>query len=404
MKILMLGWELPPHNSGGLGVACLQLCQALARKPIDLEFVLPYHADHGIDFMKVTAALPQNVADIIKSGIAYDSYKYIQHDGSVEWHDIYSQQHMYEHAVSQFVEGKTYDVVHAHDWLTFRAALRVKEKLGCPIILHMHSVESDRAVGGQGNPLVKEIEYTALHLADQIIVVSDLTRRTIARDYDIPLSAITVVHNSLDASTIVKNEVEATYRYLAALKSQGWKVVTNIGRLTLHKGLPNFLLAAKEVIAKVPKTMFLIVGNGEQYLELVEQAANLGIARNVIFTGFQRGQRWRDAFRIADLFVMPSVSEPFGLTPFEAIGYGAPSLITKSSGVSEVFVNCLKVDFWDTKEMANKIIGVITNSALHDELVKNANQEFDTLSWDKAATTIYDLYKHHAVRRQPVAV
>jgi len=145
MKILMLGWELPPHNSGGLGIACYQLCQALSRQDVDIEFVLPYQADHGIDFMDITAAHPQGVAEIIRSGIAYDSYKYILEDGREEWLNIHDQQALFEEAVGKMVDTKEFDIVHAHDWLTFRAALRVKQIKNCPVILHVHSVESDRA-------------------------------------------------------------------------------------------------------------------------------------------------------------------------------------------------------------------------------------------------------------------
>src|SRR5438270_13690853 len=154
MKILMLGWELPPHNSGGLGIACYQLCKALSRKNIDIEFMLPYKADHGIDFMDITAAHPQDVDTVVRTGIAYDSYKYIFADGSEKSLNIYEQQQLYEQAVARMVDGKEFDIVHAHDWLTFRAAMRVKEKTNCPIILHVHSVESDRAGNARGNPMV----------------------------------------------------------------------------------------------------------------------------------------------------------------------------------------------------------------------------------------------------------
>jgi glycosyltransferase involved in cell wall biosynthesis len=340
MKILMLGWELPPHNSGGLGVACYQLCKALSKKDIDLEFILPYQAEHNIDFMKITSAHPQGVAEIVKSGIAYDSYKYIHEDGRVEWHDIFSQQMMYEHAAARLASSREFDVLHAHDWLTFRAALRIKMMKGCPVILHVHSIESDRAGGSGGNPLVREIEGTAFALADRVIAVSNFTKQAIIREYGIPAEKIEVIHNSIETGD-VPVENDNAYNYLEALKAQGYRVVCNVGRLTVQKGLPNFLRAAQKVVEKAPRTMFLIVGSGEQYLELVEQAAELGIGKNVIFTGFQRGKNWRDSFRIADLFVMPSVSEPFGLTPLEAIAYGTRSLVSKLSGVSEVLYKCL---------------------------------------------------------------
>ena len=391
----MLGWELPPHNSGGLGVACYQLCKALSKKDVDIDFILPYSAKHDISFMNVRAAHPQGVSQVISSGIAYDSYKYIYTDGHEEWVDIYGQQQIYEHSVAKLVETMEFDVIHAHDWLTFRAAVRAKEIKGTPLIIHLHSIERDRAGGQSGNPLVREIEYTAMLLADRIIAVSNHTKKAIVREYGIPADKIEVVHNSIDLNDVQPLDSDNIYKGLESLKSKGYKVVTNVGRLTVQKGLPNLLYAAKEVIARVPKTLFLIVGSGEQYFELIELAAELGISQNVIFTGFQRGKRWRDSFAIADLFVMPSVSEPFGLTPLEAIGYGAPSLISKQSGVAEVLRNCLKVDFWDIKEMANKIASVVENDSLHRELQTNAYKEYTALSWHKAADQLKGLYEQH---------
>jgi glycogen synthase len=398
MKVLMLGWELPPHNSGGLGTACLQLCRSLAKRNLDIEFVLPYSAEHGIDFMKVTAAQPQGVASVIRSGIAYDSYKYVKEDGSEEWLNIYDQQELYEQAVARMIEdGREIDIVHAHDWLTFRAAMRIKERRGCPVILHVHSVESDRAGGGRGNPLVHEIEEMALHLADRVIAVSQHTKDCIVRDYGVPADKIEVVHNSIEVGDVEQLDLENTYRYLTAMKSLGYRVVVNVGRLTIQKGLPNLLRAAKEVIYRAPKTLFLIVGSGEQYYELIKLAANLGIGANVLFTDFQRGKRLRDAYAIGDLFVMPSVSEPFGLTPLEAIGYGTPALVSKQSGVSEVLANCLKVDFWDVDEMANQITAVVQNDPLRDNLLMNSMAEYRRLSWDSASDKIFGLYTQYLI-------
>ncbi len=399
MNVLMLGWELPPHNSGGLGVACYQLCKALAKKDIDLEFILPYKAEHNVDFMKVTAAQPQGVSEVIKAGIAYDSYKYILEDGRVEWHDIYSQQLLYEHSVEKVVGNKPVDIIHAHDWLTFRAALRLKAKKGCPMILHVHSVESDRAGGKRGNPLVREIEETAFWMADRIIAVSQLTKQKIVSDYDIPEDKIEVVHNHLDVDSLEAITEETDYTYLAHLRSQGWHVVTNIGRLTVQKGLVNLLHAAREVIEREPKTMFLLVGSGEQYNELIELAAELGISKNVVLTGFLRGKAWRDSYAIGDLFVMPSVSEPFGLTVLEAIGYGTPTMMSKQSGVSEVIKNSLKVDFWDIQEMANQIVSAIRHESLRETLSLSASAELDLLSWDTAADQVAHLYERSSGKK-----
>ncbi|CAN5647049.1 glycosyltransferase family 4 protein [soil metagenome] len=391
----MLGWELPPHNSGGLGVACYQLCKTLSKKGADIEFVLPYSANHDIDFMKVTAAHPQGVEEIIKSGNAYDSYKYVFKDGTEEWVSIFDQHKLYEKAVEQMIEFAEFDVIHAHDWLTFRAALRAKERANKPLILHVHSIERDRAGGSGGNPIVREIEYTSMLLADKVIAVSKHTKNAIIEDYGIPEDKIEVVHNSMDIDNIYPLDNSNAYTYLAAMKQQGYRVVVNIGRITVQKGLSNLLRAAKEVVAREPKTIFLIVGSGELERELLEMSAELGIARNVLFTGFQRGKKWRDAYAIGDLFVMPSISEPFGLTPLEAVGYGTPALISKQSGVAEVLNNCLKVDYWDTDEMANMITSVVQNDSLRDELHANALNEYEKLSWNDSADKLLALYNSH---------
>lgn len=393
MKILMLGWELPPHNSGGLGVACYQLCRSLgSRDDVDIEFILPYQGDHDVSFMKVTAAHPQGVAAVLRSGNAYDSQKYVAEDGSEHFLTIHDQQTLYERAVARLIADKPIDIVHAHDWLTFRAALRVKELKGCPLILHVHSVESDRAASPDGNPLVKEVEGLSMHLADQVIAVSQHTKDKIVSDYGIPADKIEVIHNSIDPGDLEPLDPENSYRYLSLMKQAGYKVVVNVGRLTIQKGLPNLLKAIKEVVVHEPKTLLLIVGSGEQYRELVRLSAELGIGQNVLFADFQRGKRWRDAFAIGDLFVMPSVSEPFGLTPLEAVGYGTPALISKQSGVSEVLMNCLKTDYWDVYEMANQIVSVLRNEPLQQELQANAYREYQRLSWDRSSDRIMELY------------
>ena len=395
MKILMLGWELPPHNSGGLGIACYQLCKTLARLNVDIEFVLPYKADHQINFMKVTAAIPENVRSVGFIEKAYDSRRYLFDDDNEEWVDVGEQHRLYELAVAKMADSREFDIVHAHDWLTFRAALRLKEKKGCPIILHVHSIESDRAGNQQGNPLVHEIEETALHLADQVIAVSEQTKQAIIRDYGLPPEAIEVVHNSIDVSELAALDQDNAYHYLEVLKSLGYRVVTSVGRLTIQKGLPNLLQSMKKVIEKVPKTMLLIVGSGEDQHQLMELAAEIGIGANVLFVDFQRGKTWRDAFAIGDLFVLPSVAEPFGLTPLESINYGTPPLVSRQSGVSEVLSNVLKVDYWDIDEMANQIASVMMNDVLRDELQRNASAELAKLSWNKSSDKLLNIYNQH---------
>lgn len=399
MKILMLGWELPPHNSGGLGVACYQLCKALSKKGADIEFVLPYTADYSdIDFMHVNAAHPQDVERVLKAGIAYDSFKYIKSTGEIQWVDLFGQSTIYEEAVGRIVELAEFDVIHAHDWLTCRAAIRAKMLTGKPLVVHMHSIESDRS--GQklgGNPLVREIEGLAMLIADRIVAVSEHTKQGIIREYGIPADKIEVVHNHFDPSGLIRESGSNAYGYLTEMKKQGYKVITNVGRLTIQKGVPNLLRAFRIVVEHEPKSLLLVVGSGEQRNELIQLSADLGVARNVLFADFQRGKNYRDAYAIADLFVMPSVSEPFGLTALEAIGYGTPVLLSRQSGVSEMIRNALKVDFWDVREMANKMVAVVRNQALHDELHANSYHEYMSHSWDESADKLLGIYDKQVV-------
>ena len=405
MRILMLGWELPPHNSGGLGVACYQLCKALSKKGADIEFVLPYTAVHpDVDFMRVNAAHQQDVEAVIKAGTAYQSFKYVKKTGEVKYIDLHRQTKIYEEAVGRIVQLAEFDIIHAHDWLTCRAALRAKMMTGKPLIVHLHSIESDRA-GKEfgGNPMVREIESLAVHIADRVIAVSQFTKDAIVREYGVPADKIEVVYNHSDPADLMPGDGDNVYRYLQYMKGLGYRTVVNVGRLTIQKGLPNLLHAFKEVLARAPRTFLLLVGDGEQKIELINLAADLGISHNVFFAGFQRGKNLRDAFAVGDLFVMPSISEPFGLTALEAIGYGTPVLISKQSGVSEIVRNCLKADFWDVERVADMITAVVQNDALRDELHANSYREYHSRSWGHSADKLWEIYGHHA-RRQEVAV
>jgi glycosyltransferase involved in cell wall biosynthesis len=387
----MLGWELPPYNSGGLGIACYQLCKALAKRNADIEFVLPYAYNYPIDFMKVTTFSQMTALEWIKK---YGSvYSNIAGKG-LDF--IYSQEMSLDKALEWAIREQRFDIIHAHDWLTFRSALKVKQLTNWPLIVHLHSVESDRAGGHRGNPLVEEIEALGVTMADRVIAVSQYTKKAIMRDYGIPADKIEVVYNGIDESEMMPLDDASSYPYLERLIQNGYHVVTNVGRLTIQKNLTVLLRAAKEVIYRVPKTIFLLVGDGDQYNELISLSADLGIAKNVIFTGFQRGKQWRDSFALSDLFVMPSISEPFGLTPIEALFYGVPSLISRQSGVGEVYANCLKVDYWDVNEISNQITAVLQNPGLHETLVNNAVHELDHLTWDKPSQRLMNIYQKQA--------
>jgi len=394
----MLGWELPPHNSGGLGVACYQLCKALALRGVSIDFVVPYNDRHdNVDFMEVIPALPYPRQQLAAAGGAYDSRNFSEK--TPRNHELpkglREQQAAYTEAVCTIATRKKYDAVHAHDWLTFEAALVAKQKTQKPLIAHVHATEFDRAadVHFGGNPLVHDIEYTTLSQADRIVAVSQATKDLLTSRYAIPPQVIEVMHNSINPDELVPLEGENSYAYLSLMKQYGYKVVVNIGRLTIQKGLTHLLRAARLVIDKDPSILFLIAGCGEQYHELLELSASLGVSHNVLFTGtFVHGKQWRDAYAIGDMFVLPSVAEPFGITPLEAIGYGTPALISKQSGVGEVVRNVLKFDFWDIRKLADDIVAVAQHESLQAELIQNATDEFNTMSWHTVAEKCLQIY------------
>lgn len=396
MKVLMLGWELPPHNSGGLGVACYKLCKALSSYGADIEFIIPYDGDYDQSFMKVTPVHDVHYDNVIEKFLPYDTLKY-EFTSTDKMHvNIAEALNTYESAVAKLVEVNKYDVIHAHDWLTFRAAIRAKEISGKPLILHVHSIEKDRSGGGYGNPFIREIEETIMYLADKIIAVSNRTKEDIIHEYGIPADKIDVVYNSISQEDLfVENIEENSYKYLTKLRQHGYRIVVNVGRMTIQKGLPNLLFAAKTVVKLEPKTIFLFVGDGEMHNELIELSAELGIAKNVLFAGFQRGKKWRDAYQASNLFVMPSVSEPFGLTPLEAAGYHVPSIVSKQSGVTEVLHNCLKVDYWDIRKLADDITAIVRSDGLAKVISDNAYEEYKKLSWQNSAKDVLKIYNNH---------
>ncbi|HUC86709.1 MAG TPA: glycosyltransferase family 4 protein [Candidatus Saccharimonadales bacterium] len=402
MKILMLGWELPPHNSGGLGVACYQLCKHLAAQGVEIDFVVPYTANHqGTEFMEVLGATSYS-AELMQEllGGAYESarlttYRSEFEDAAELPGSLREQQQRYIGYVRKLTSERHYDLIHAHDWLTYEAAQVAKHQLGVPLIAHVHATEFDRAGGLDGNSLVHEIEYTSFLLADRIIAVSQATKNIIIKHYQIPAEKIEVVHNSIDPSDFQDIPTEPSYAYIAHMKAKGYTVIASVGRLTIQKGLGFLLEAAKLAMDYNPKLLVVIAGNGEQYHGLIEAAAELGIADRVLFTGFVRGAPWRDVFALADIFVMPSVSEPFGLVALEAAGYGNAVVISRQSGVGEVLSHVLRFDFWDTQRLANQIVALSESGPLKAELLEHCRKEFQGLSWHRVAKQCLELYQRH---------
>lgn len=398
----MLGWELPPHHSGGLGVACYSLSKALAEEGADIDFVVPYAAKHeSIKFMRVLNAV--NIDPLFRyGGTAYDSAtiadpKFPTPTGQT-W-SIRDIQHNYCEYVTEYLETQPLpDVVHAHDWLTFEAGMLAKRKFGLPLVAHVHATEFDRSGMRGGNPLIHAIEAEALAMADQIIAVSDATRHLIHERYHIPLECISVGYNALDEGFLHDNYHfhRQNYQYIAMLKDQGHTIVSSLGRLSIQKGLWHFLRAAKFALDKSDKLTFVLAGDGEDRDKLMNLTASLGITRNVIFTGWVQGTQRRDIYSLTDVFVMSSISEPFGLTALEAAHHGNALILTKQSGVAEVLRSAMKYDYWDELKLADEILAISHSTALKHELSSGVRREYRRLSWHDVAKTCLKIYQQVA--------
>lgn len=407
MKLLMLGWELPPHNSGGLGVACYQMAKALAGQGVDIKFVLPYRADHpkAEQFMQVIPATEEApMVDEHGDYVAMGAYS-----GNCIWcHGSRTCRHAKAYgkgfvaATHQYADrcealAKQHkldaDVIHAHDWLTMEAGVRVKAVTGKPLVVHIHATEFDRAGGHRGNPLIHDIECYSLQIADRIFAVSQITKDIICREYGIPASKVEVMHNALDPAELSRTTVMSNnYTYIRKMQEMGYTTVVSIGRLTVQKGLAYLMQAAVLAISKNPKLLFVISGSGEQRDQLISMAADLGISDRVIFTGFVRGVQFRELYELADMFVMPSVSEPFGITALEAAFYDTALLLSRTSGAGEVLRSIMRFDYWDTRKLADQIVGISLSDALKSELVEGVKREYLSYDWGDVARHITSQY------------
>ena len=400
MKILMLGWELPPHNSGGLGVACFYMAKALAKNGADIDFVVPYKNKHTeIKFMKVLNAT--NFSEIHKFGAGvYDSPRWTRssHNVSKFLPDIRSIQAEYCNFIREYLADPKNkpDAIHAHDWLTMEAGMLAKELTGAPLITHIHATEFDRSGGTSGNQKIHNIEYAGICASDKVFAVSKNTRNIIIEKYQIQPKKVEVVYNAIETSTLANPQDydKRTYRYLEYLKSQGYTVVMTLTRFTVQKGLTFLMQAIAEAVSKNPKIALLLVGDGEQRNELIKMASDFQISNKIFFTGFLRGNKWRDAYGVADIFVMSSVNEPFGLTALEAAHFNNALIISKQSGVGEVLQNILRYDFWDTKKLASQIYEVSTNKELLQNLKNGVRKEYDRISWSDIAEQIMEEFIH----------
>ena len=423
----MLGWEFPPFISGGLGTACYGLTRAMDQLGMEVMFILPkmveskyathvklltpgsqtstsfvkYHDLKNVKFHAISSSLQpyttpetyqqrieeklRHKQEIFGGKISSASQLSISKDyGS----DMYTEVHRYAAMSAELAENQQFDIVHAHDWMTYPAGIAVSAISGRPLVVHVHSTEFDRS-GEHVNQMIYDIEREGMHRADKVITVSHFTRNIIISRYGISGDKVEVVYNgverigkwSMDETVIDKDE----------------KIVLFLGRITMQKGPEYFLHAAKKVLDVMDNVKFVMVGSGDLMHHAVEMAAELGIGHKVLFTGFLRGEDVQKIYKMADLYVMPSVSEPFGIAPLEALDHDVPVIISKQSGVSEVLVHALKVDFWDVNEIANKVVAVLKYPPLQMTLRSHGNFEVRRLRWKDAATRCKKIYEEMLV-------
>ena len=450
MRVLMLGWEFPPFISGGLGTACYGLTRGLDRLGTQVIFVLPRPADAAqvrhvqlyspstpraalprsggtaegeagtlgefvhLQFRTVDAAIRPYVSPGPESGLARTEPESDAPDAAAQTErasapgpqrsslriitegaqagpgghyegDLFAEVQRYAGLACEIAGGENFDVIHAHDWMTYLAGIAAADLSGKPLVVHVHSTEFDRS-GASVDQRVYEIERAGMQRATRIIGVSHLTRGIILRHYGIDPRKVDVVYNAIDENG------PAQHTPLPPI-AHDEKIVLFLGRITMQKGPEYFLAAAKRVLEVMDNVRFIMAGSGDMIRRMIEMAAEMGIGHKVLFTGFLRGDDVGRVFRMADLYVMPSVSEPFGIAPLEALANDVPVLISKQSGVSEVLNHALKVDFWDVDEMANKIVAVLRHPPLQATLRDHGSIEVRRLSWTDSARNCLRVYE-----------
>lgn len=400
-RVLMYGWELPPHHSGGLGEACFGLTKGLSQLGAKVTFVLPRKLPVSVPFMDVMFdELPAvdaiAVNSLMKAYLTEWGYqKLIQygHDGidlKVTGKSIYDEAVRFGHLAGGWSTHIPHDVIHVHDWLTFPAGITASYTSGKPLVTHVHATEYDRA-GNNGDTRIMQIEYDGLQSASRVICVSELTKNMVIAKYGINGDKIDVVHNGVSTEEFPNVNVEQIL--------PGKKVILYLGRLTYQKGVEYFLRAAKRIADYDDNVVFVIVGAGDLERQLIMQSALLGLGNKIIFTGWIKDKEKKTMlFKRANVFVMPSVSEPFGLVALEALAAGKPIVVSKQSGVAEVLSHCCKVNFWDTDELANKVISLLNYPEMSELIVKNGTSELQKLTWHRAAQKTMNIYQQLILR------
>lgn len=423
MRVLMFGWEFPPHITGGLGTACFGLTKGLAKQGVDVIFVVPKaYGDEDqqavrlvnasdvtfdlegkesrefwsrVKYMEVGSNIipyvsPEEFSKVVekkkKTGETFTSqvfskeYKF----SGVYGPNLMEEVSRYALIASAIALKEDFDVIHAHDWLCYPAGIAAKKSSGKPLVVHMHATEFDRT-GEEVNDIVYNMEREGMEAADLVITVSNMTRNTVINRYGIDHNKVITVYNAVDQG--MTKELSHIKRHLKE------KIVTFLGRVTFQKGPEYFIEAANKILKKDDNVRFVMAGSGDLLNKMIERVASLHIADKFHFTGFLKGESVDRMFALSDVFVMPSVSEPFGIVPLEAMRIHVPVVISKQSGVSEILKHALKIDFWDVDAMADAIYGICHYNALSETFKKHGKEEVESLKWDNAALKVKEVYQ-----------
>lgn len=426
MRVLMFGWEFPPHIAGGLGTACYGIVKGLAYNGVQTMFVMPSASgdeDRSAADIINASEIPVEFSSTMNVDDFLDKVQFV-HIGTnmvpyldpAEFHSLVEEDRKRQVRDFSIHYGQTYkfsgkygsnlmeevaryamvggtiamthkgefDVIHAHDWLTYMAGIAAKRLSGKPLVVHVHATSFDRSSDNNIDTRVYDIEKRGMEAADRVITVSDLTRNIVITKYGIDPSKVVTVHNAVDFSGRSEMQVERGVKE---------KVVTFLGRITFQKGPEYFIEAAAKVLKKCKNVRFVMAGSGDMMNRSIRQVARLGISDRFHFTGFLRGAEVQKMFALSDVYVMPSVSEPFGISPLEAMRSGVPSVISRQSGAAEVLKYAFKVDFWDVDAMADEIYALLQYPALADFASKYGYDEVNTLKWNNAAAKIKSVYE-----------
>lgn len=406
-KVFMIGWEYPPYNSGGLGVACEGLTKALSQQNTQLYFTLPHSYVGSLSHMQVLSCADpswgsaQNQANLYgvsplglyeasiqlqnstKKGTTLDSRAL----SALPQSELEAKVDKYAEIVSKqgMAKSKNYDVIHAHDWMSFPAGMALAKKTGKPLITHVHSTEHDRIPSGTGSHYIHHTEYEGLQASARVVAVSEYTKKLLIDKYAINPNKIDVVHNGIDPLDYDHHDDFVNF-------AQERPIVVFMGRLTAQKGAPYFLALATQVLRMTPEALFIVAGDGDMYHELLFSTAMQRLSASVLFSGFVRDKQKDLLLSRADVFVMPSLSEPFGLVALEAAQRHTPVIISKNAGVSEVLPHAIALDFWDLHKMSATIVQLIKDQGFSTSVVSGQTQDLQSVTWENAAHKLRQTY------------